>query len=449
MTERAVSTRQSLAARYTALARAVDAMSPARLAFALYALSLLVLLAFGFLDHFRSEFAMFEADEAEYLGLSSDIMNGIWQISPRRTLGFPLLLASTRSVLDHLIFLQVVVTAIFAFSAPAIFFLARRLTNANAPATLAALFFICWPPAIFYGTSLYSETAALPVFLLSLALLPVGSRIAARPGLAVGGTLLAGMVLGVAAHVRPMYLLYVPILLIVLVIEEKRLRDAAIRFAIALAGFGLVVLPWSMYMSTRFDRVVVLTANGGETLSGGLTPVLLKPAGRYTVHSGNRSAWVGPGKWVPIYESGYLSKTEQQLPYAQVDTMLQQRAVAWALAHPADAFWLEVCKLSYMWGIYPIAENGFWQGLLGNVPILLLLAVSIYSLVRQPRDAVQYARLWTLALFVSGVALISWGSWRFRQPADAGLLAFAACVLSARIGIWARARSERDAEPIA
>jgi 4-amino-4-deoxy-L-arabinose transferase-like glycosyltransferase len=422
--------------------RALDRVPPARMALWLYAIACAILLLVGLAVRFRTGAALLEADESEYLGLSGEIMRGVWAISPRRTLAFPALLAGIRSLWDDLLFLQFVVTAVFALSAPALFALVRRLTGSTAIAAIAALAFVSWPPAIYYGTSLYSETLALPAFLAALALLPPGSRVAAGISAGTGTTgvaalprapwrhaLYAGLMLGLAAHIRPMYLLFLPVLVLVVLIEEARVGAALRRVAIVLAGFAMVVLPWSLYMSQRYDRVIVLTANGGETLAGGLTPRLLTPAGRYTVDTADRAAWVGPGKWLPIYQNGYLSAEEQTRPYAQTDAMLQKRTFAWIAGHPAEAAFIELRKLSYMWGIYPFVENGTRQWLFGNVPTLLVMALSLAFLMTSRTARVALPRLWMLALFVSGVALISWGSWRFRQPADAGLVAFVACNL--------------------
>jgi hypothetical protein len=64
--------------------------------------------------------------------------------------------------------------------------------------------------------------------------------------------------------------------------------------------------------------------------------------------------------------------------------------------------------------------------LFGAVPTVLLLLISIGFWCWLPPLRKHYPRLWLLPLFVSGIALISWGSWRFRQAGDAGLIAFCA-----------------------
>jgi hypothetical protein len=107
---------------------------------------------------------------------------------------------------------------------------------------------------------------------------------------------------------------------------------------------------------------------------------------------------------------------------------LQQRTLAWISAHPGDALRIELCKLGYMWGFYPWNEEATFKLLAGNLSIIALFGSALFAFLRYPQLRLGLARLWTLPLFTSGVALISWGSWRFRQPADAALLAF--CVIA-------------------
>jgi hypothetical protein len=80
-----------------------------------------------------------------------------------------------------------------------------------------------------------------------------------------------------------------------------------------------------------------------------------------------------------------------------------------------------------MWAIYPF-WNGWSQTLLGNVPTIGLVILSFVGLVRLRAYLRELAIFWTLPIFVTVAALISWGSWRFRQPGDLGLIVLAAAV---------------------
>ena len=74
-----------------------------------------------------------------------------------------------------------------------------------------------------------------------------------------------------------------------------------------------------------------------------------------------------------------------------------------------------------MWGIYPF-WNGLLQTIFGNIPTLLLLLLGLLTTVFFRHHITQLGMLYALPLFASVVALVSWGSWRFRQPGDVGLI---------------------------
>lgn len=394
----------------------------------LYLLALCVNLGFGFIDGFRAGPAELEADEYEYYLIMQQILAGAVEIGGRRTLGFPLVLAVIHGISPSFLFLQVVICCLYSFSSPLLFLIARKLSGSLGIGLLAGLALTVWPPAIYFGTSLYSETLALPVFLLCLYLLPLGG--AEQPlRTRLLKTLLAGLVLGIATHVRPMYLIALPFLWLVILVEDWKLRPALLRALALTAGFAIVILPWSFVVSSRYGQPILVTSNGGETLGGGLNPRLLEMPATVPFDTPGRRTWVGPGKWLPFYDNGYLTAEEQKLSYHEMDELLRKRTVDWALSHPGDVLFLEFRKLTYMWGLYPFMENGAAQAIFGNIPtvVMLLAGLVFFTLCRGERR--RLARLWVLPLFVSAVALISWGSWRFRQPGDAGLLAF--CVICA------------------
>lgn len=423
-----------------ALARISAAASrdPRRTALAIYLLAAVVTVCFGLAVRYRAAPALLEADELEYFAIATELLAGAHEVGGRRTLAFPLLLAAVRSLTGDFLLLQVAASLIYAASPVLLFALVRRLGGRDGSALGAALVLTVWPPALFYGASLYSESVALPAFLLALLCLPVGSRLVAGSArVDIRSCLVAGLTLALATHVRTMYQLFLPFLLLVLLFEERRIRVALARFGLVVAAFLLGILPWSLHVSAGLGRPVLVTANGGETLAGGLTPRLLDgpDLGDEALADAavqGRRAWNGPGKWVEPELTGYLSPAELALPYAEKDRLLRTRAVGWALANPDRAAALEAAKLGYMWGFHGFDRNGVRQVVFGNLPTIALLAVAILLAFRRRRAAAPLARLWILPVFVSAVALISWGSWRFRQPGDAGLIAFVAIAAGRR-----------------
>jgi hypothetical protein len=271
---------------------------------------------------------------------------------------------------------------------------------------------------------------ALPVFLGFLLLLPNGSIVSKQFETNWLQYALAGFVLSLCMLIRPMYLLFVPFALLMIFLEGQRVRVSLRRAAMLLAGCILVLLPWSGYMTMHAGVPILVSANGGETLSGGLNPEIIKRGYEQFVAADGRTTWTGPGKWLPISQNGYLSPLEQNLPYAKQDGLLKQRTLQWAINNPGSALYLEIAKLLYMWGIYPF-WNGLAQTIFGSEPTLICLALSAVALVRFRRNWREFSRFWLLPGFVSCVALVSWGSWRFRQPGDIGLLVLTGLVFHA------------------
>ena len=388
-------------------------MTPRAVLLLLLAISFVVDLGFGFIFKFRVIHWQLDADEAEYYNMAGQIMAGMLQFTARRTLAFPLLLAGIRSISDNFVFLQATVAVLYSFSAPLLFLVVRKVTRSTAAGALAGLVLAIWPPVIYYGVSLYSEPLALPVSLLALWALPCGSR-TGNPRLRTDWrqALVAGFVLALATQVRPMYLIMTPFLASIIFIEEADWRIAARRLMLAAAAFTITTLPWSAFMTARFHHPILVTSNGGETLAGAMTPKLLEASASGYGTTNGRTYWTGPGKWLTVQDNGYLSPAELKLPYDVQDALLKARATAWIKAHPGSALYIEMCKLAYMWGIYPLVGNGASQVIFGNIPTVALLALALFGFATLPKARTALVRFWMLPLFVSAVAAISWGSWQ-------------------------------------
>src|SRR5947209_608940 len=143
---------------------------------AIFLLAALVELAAGGLGLFRPDVVLLDYDEGEYWRLSSQILAGVPLELGRRTIGYPLVLAGLRTIWDNIWFVQSAVAVAAAAAAPLLALLVHKLFQSRTAALLAGLGLALWPAQIFFAASLYSETIALPVFLLFLIKLPFEDR---------------------------------------------------------------------------------------------------------------------------------------------------------------------------------------------------------------------------------------------------------------------------------
>jgi hypothetical protein len=384
---------------------------------------------------------LLEADEHEYWTLATTLLQGsLGEFPARRTLGFPLVIAAIRRVVgDGYFAVQTVLSTLLCLMAPLTYYLVRSVVGSERAARLAALGVLFWPSFLWLGVTLYSDVFTLLVFLVYLNAVP-------PPWLSQDPTripwrrwLLAGGLLGLCMHFRPMYLLYAPIGFLLAVWNSPGWRTRLASGALLTMGCLATVLPWSTYLSLREGQFALLCTNDGATLSGGLNATLYEME-RMEVSStkAGRPTWVGPGAWVPPYRTGFLTDTElATLNETELNRLLMQRTGQWIQSHPRETAFLTLMKLAYMWGIYPFwwSIYPFWVGLartlLGNCLVLLLIAASLASVVKFRRWLPILALFWTLPLFASLVACVSLGNWRYRVPGDLGLIVLTALLLSA------------------
>jgi hypothetical protein len=370
-------------------------------------------------------------DERDYWNIATAFHDfGLSGIPPYRTPPFPVLIATLRSLVGNDYFaVQIALSVLLAISPVLVFWLVRYQIGSEQAAKFASIGFLLWPVFARFDATLYSDSTALLVFLVYLLAFPLSvtpGDTNIRRWVQFG---ISGGLLSLCMQMKPLYLIYVPFAVVLAIFHESTLRRRVYAASFLIAGCVIVTLPWSTYISMREGHLIPLTANDGETLAGGLNPALLKIDKRLYVSSEGRPYWDGPGKWLPMEETGYLSEQELQLPYTKKSTLLKERAYSWIKSHPKEVAYLTGRKLLYMWGLYPF-WNDATKSLLGNLPLLLLICAALLSLWINRQALSELALFWTLPFFSSAVCLISWGSWRFRMPADLGLIVLAATLLA-------------------
>ena len=406
---------------------------------AIFLLSAAIQLLAGWLLFFRADVHLLDYDEQEYWTLSGQMLAGIPMELGRRTILFPLVLTGLRSIWDNLWFVQCCVALGAAAAPPLLAVLVKKTTGSELAALIAGIAFACWPAQIFYSSSLYSELWPSRSSFSRSYSCPAASTERATPD---GGSGRPSARRWVSPRTSGQCTsCSYPYWRSFSCSNSRRIGTSAARFAMIAAGFAAVVLPWSVYVSRELGSPVLLSANGGETLAGGFNPKIAS-IGEHTAQLAKRTTWYGPGKWMQASDTGYLSAKELSLPYVAQDRLLRARTLGWISEDPATASYLALRKFTYMWGIYPLRINGWRQLVFGNIPVILLSLAFIWTLISMPMVRRRCARLYLLPLFVTGVGLISWGSWRFRLPGDAGIIGVVAILVAARFNMWRQAPTE-------
>jgi hypothetical protein len=371
-----------------------------------------------------------DLDEKEYWSLATALLGGRVDTNlGLRTLGFPVFLAAVRILVgDSYPRAQILTTLVFSLTSPLFYRFVRRELGSERAGLLAGFVAAVWPLFVRYGITLYSETVGLPLFVAYLLITPPREPAHRVRPLPRSRWFAAGVALALCMHVRPAFLFYAPLAAARAVFNGSGLRRGIHAGLLLTLGCTLAVLPWSVFISRQEGQPILLCRNDGRTLAGGLTPRLFELEGRTITTPEGRTTRIFPGKWLDMYETGYIEPEEFRLPTSTVSRLAMQRAINWGLANPAAALYLTVRKLTYMWGIYPI-WNGLEETLCGNLPLIVLLTAATAALLRLRRFLPELASLWTLPLFVSLVAVVTWGSWRFRMPGDLGVIGLAVALL--------------------
>jgi 4-amino-4-deoxy-L-arabinose transferase-like glycosyltransferase len=299
----------------------------------------------------------------------------------------------------------------------AIAFLVRRLTGprtALTAAALAALYPGLW---INDGVLMAESLAALAVAVVLLA----AYRLHARPSLL--GALILGLLVGGATLVRSELALLWPFVVVpVLVTMTGVVRQRRVLWgAASLVAVALPIAPWAIYNSTRFDRPVLLSANGGPTIAG---------ANCDDTYFGR-----GIGFW------SYDCATAD-LPAGDASTVsadLRRRATDYARHHVARLPLVIAAREGRVWSVFKVRDmvalnrgegRERWASWLAFGSFWLLLPAGWIGWRRLRARGAFTAPLTLLAAHVAIVAAAFYGLVRFRVPFEVVLVVLASVGLT-------------------
>jgi hypothetical protein len=285
---------------------------------------------------------------------------------------------------------------------------------------LAGLLAAVYPGFFWLPRLLLSENLAL--FLLPAALWAAAAlAVEWRPWRA----LLLGLLLGVGTLVRGPNILFTAVLLLWLAAHfwrrGREWRRGLAALALASAGFAAVLLPWAARNYLVFHKPVLVATQDGMGLYASFWPP----------RKNGRPVWGA----LPGAEDPAVAEAGRAGDEVAVSGRLRQVALERLREHPGHFFRVIPSKLvslaaPFDWETFPRAAGETRS--LNPAYVLVLIPAMLGLLVLRRRAAPLRSLLWVAPASVLVQALITYGSPRFRLPAETSALVWAAAAL-----VWA------------
>lgn len=183
--------------------------------------------------------------------------------------GFPATVAGLKKAhdivgLDRDVFSVKMMNGVFgAITTVLVFLLASRLVNRRTGLAAAALHAI-FPSQIFYTGTILSEPEFTMLFMLAMVILAWDPW--EREGMSYTRLAIAGLVLSAATMTRGITLIFPLVLLGIWFFYLHSKQRALLQTLVLFAGIAVLIVPWSIRNSIRFDTIVGPSTNLGDDL---------------------------------------------------------------------------------------------------------------------------------------------------------------------------------------
>ncbi len=296
------------------------------------------------------------------------------------------------------------------------YLIGRRLFNewtGVAAAGLTAVYFYF----IYYGATLMTEPFYITAILASLYVTILMAAPDGKRGIHWG--LLLGLLLGITVLLRQLYMLFIPFQLLWLLWAGHK-GHGRIPWAQTITASLVIVamiLPFTFYNYTRFERFVLLNTNAG-----------------YAFYLGNHPIY--GTRFIPILDD-YRLLVPQDVPIneldeAALDQEFLQRGIGFVTADPVRYVLLSLSRIPFYFTFWPTADSGMLSNVARVGSFGLMMPLMIYGVFLAVRRQWGWSLLaqpvFLLLLFClvyTVVHLLTWALIRYRLPVDAVLLVFA------------------------
>jgi 4-amino-4-deoxy-L-arabinose transferase-like glycosyltransferase len=352
-------------------------------------------------------------DSESYWRLAECIANGAnYEYGPERARvfrapGYPVLLAglfNLRGGEPPVWHGRVLSAALMTLCVGGVFWLATELFDRRTGLLAAALAAV-YPGGIALAALVLSEAAFCALLPVQLVLWVKGCRTSSSRW-RVAWFLAAGVVAGLATLVRPSWLLFTPLAVLVSVVPAHDRRRNLLAGAWLMLGLVIAMTPWWIRNAQVAGRFVPTTLQVGASLYDGLN-----------AHADGGSNMAFVSQVVADFHREHPNAPADQYEY-ELNRYFRQQAVAWAGEHPGRVLQLAGIKFVRMWNIWP-NEPQFRRW-----PIQLtiaatytpLLVLGLWGGVRVARRGWPYALCLLPAAYLTLMHVVFVSSLRYRIP---------------------------------
>jgi hypothetical protein len=351
--------------------------------------------------------------------------------------------------LDTKLPLQIIATLIGTGTIPLMACAGRRLAGPRA-GLIAAVIAALYPGFWLYEAQLLPETLA--IFAVALVIL-LALQFRARPtwlrALAVGA------VCGVLALTRTEMVLLVPFLLIPLTLltPDASWKRRLLCLGAGAAAAAIVIMPWVAFNVSRFDKQVLITTQSGRTLAASNCDAAYNGPllGSEVLTDAACSRRAGLTTWRANLPADVR---KQQLDASWEDAELNKLAREYIDGHRQRLLVVVPAREGRTWGLFRPFQQLRLDLIHGNITFLrleyfaylLMLPFAIGGAVVLRRRGGVLSPMLAVIATVAVAVVATYGSNRYRAPADVAIALLAAVAVDAVLRALSRRLSGRPPE---
>ena len=313
--------------------------------------------------------------------------------------------------------IQVLVVAVLQ---PVLAYLIGKRAFSESAGLAAAALVAAYAYFVYYSASLMTEpffiTAVLASLYLAMRLADDLKAPRSSSTHRLRWAVALGVTLGAAVLLRQVFLLFAPFLLIWIWLAGG--RNTAAMVALPVLIVGLLILPFTLFNYSRFDRFVLLNTNAGFAFFWANHPI-----------HGTKFLPIIPNE-LGSYRS-LIPEELRGLDEAALDQELLSRGLKFVIEEPIRYIRLSLSRIPAYFMFWPTEHSSLISNVSRTLSFGLVLPFMLYGLARAWIERGKSAMLepvGLLTLFIilySMVHLLSWALIRYRLPVDAVFVVFA------------------------